>query len=101
MQSVAAALNLSRAEVYGVVSFYHDFRLVPDDRPVLKICRAEACQARGVEALVAGLPEQSRIKIETVYCLGMCSVGPCALDGGSVHARLDGPKLDALIGSLS
>lgn len=101
MQTVAAALNLSRAEVYGVVSFYHDFRLISDDRRVLKICRAEACQARGVEALVADLPEQSRIKIETVYCLGMCSVGPCALDGGAVHARLDGPKLDALIGSLS
>jgi formate dehydrogenase subunit gamma len=64
---------------------------------VVKLCRAEACQARGVEALVAGLPEQSRVKIETVYCLGLCTVGPNAMVKGNVVARLDAAKLSALI----
>ncbi len=97
MRTVASALNLTRAEVWGVVSFYHDFRQVPEVRPVIKLCRAEACQARGVEALVAGLPDQSHVKIEPIYCLGLCAVGPAALVGNKVHARLDSVKLAALI----
>ncbi|WP_068073234.1 NAD(P)H-dependent oxidoreductase subunit E [Novosphingobium lentum] len=105
IRAIAHGLNLSRAEVHGVVSFYHDFRAVPDPRPVLKLCRAEACQARGVEALVAALPQQAqdggRVKIETVYCLGLCSVGPNAMVGDAVHARLDGPKLAALVEALA
>ncbi len=89
IRKIAAALNLSRAEVYGVVSFYHDFRREPDPRPTIKLCRAEACQARGVEALVDALPEQDRVRVEPVYCLGLCSVGPSALtEDGKVHARL-------------
>lgn len=100
-RAIAAALNLSRAEVHGVVSFYHDFHGEADARPVLKLCRAEACQARGVDALAAGLPEQNRVKVETVYCLGLCSVGPNAMAGGKVHARLDGAKLAALVESLA
>lgn len=96
---VAAALNLSRAEVHGVVSFYHDFRERAEARPILKLCRAEACQARGVEALVAGAQARSagRVAIETVYCLGLCSVGPAAMIGGKVHARLDAARLADLI----
>jgi formate dehydrogenase subunit gamma len=101
IRAIAHGLNLSRAEVHGVVSFYHDFTATPDPRPVLKLCRAEACQARGVEALVAGLPEQDRVRIETVYCLGLCSVGPNAMAGGQVHARLDGAKLAALVEALA
>jgi formate dehydrogenase subunit gamma len=97
IRTLAHALNLSRAEVHGVVSFYHDFHSEPDPRPIVKLCRAEACQARGVETLVAGLPEQSRVKIATVYCLGLCSVGPNAMIGGTVVARLDAAKLSALI----
>jgi formate dehydrogenase subunit gamma len=97
VRTLANALNLSRAEVHGVVSFYHDFHAEPDPRPTLKLCRAEACQARGVEALVAGLPEQARVKIETVYCLGLCTVGPNAMIGGNLVARLDAAKLSALI----
>jgi formate dehydrogenase subunit gamma len=97
IRTVAQALNLSRAEVHGVVSFYHDFHSEPDPRPTVKLCRAEACQARGAEALVAGLPDQARVKIETVYCLGLCSVGPNAMVGGNVVARLDAAKLSALI----
>lgn len=97
IREIALGLNLTRAEVYGVVSFYHDFLAKPDPRPMIKLCRAEACQARGVEALVEGLPEQDRVRIEPVYCLGLCSVGPSALVGGDVHARLDAPRLNALI----
>ncbi|WP_339709361.1 NAD(P)H-dependent oxidoreductase subunit E [uncultured Sphingosinicella sp.] len=102
MRSIAAALNLSRAEVHGVVSFYHDYKAKADPRPVLKLCRAEACQARGVEALVAGAEKAAgeRVHVETVYCLGLCSVGPAAMANGSVHARLDGNRLAALIEAL-
>jgi formate dehydrogenase subunit gamma len=95
IRAIALALNLSRAEVYGVVSFYHDYRMTATSHPVLKLCRAEACQARGVEALDTSDP-----RIETVYCLGLCSVGPAAMVGGVVHARLDQAKLDALVAAL-
>ncbi|MBU6266740.1 MAG: NAD(P)H-dependent oxidoreductase subunit E [Sphingomonadales bacterium] len=95
--AIAVALNLSRAEVHGVVSFYHDFRTERDDRPLLQLCGAEACQARGVEALAAGLPAEGRVRVETVFCLGLCSVGPCARLGDAVHARLDAGRLLALI----
>lgn len=99
IRSIAGALNLSRAEVYGVVSFYHDYRREPPTRPVLKLCRAEACQARGVEALVEGTAQRARgrVAIETVYCLGLCSVGPAAMLGDRVVARLDEAKLADLI----
>jgi len=99
MRQVAHALNLTRAEVHGVISFYHDFHTEPAPLPVIKLCRAEACKARGVEALVetAERAASGKVTIETVYCLGLCSVGPSALVGGEVHARLDAPKLGALI----
>lgn len=99
---IAEALNLSRAEVHGVVSFYHDYKANPARLPVLKLCRAEACQARGVEALakeIAGVAE-GRCEIETVYCLGLCSVGPNAMIGGELHARLDADKLARLVNTL-
>jgi formate dehydrogenase subunit gamma len=92
---------LTRAEVHGVVSFYHDFREAPELRPVLKLCRAESCQARGVEAMVAALPDNSRVAVETVYCLGLCSVGPAAMVGSTVHGRLDTARLGALVESLA
>lgn len=101
VRAIALALNLSRAEVHGVVSFYHDFHAEPEAKPVLKLCRAEACQARGVEALAAGLATNHRVKIETVYCLGLCSVGPNAMVGDKVHARLDAAKLGALVEALA
>ena len=94
---IAEALNLSRAEVHGVISFYHDFHVEPRTRPVIKLCRAESCQARGVEALAAGLAGESRVSIETVYCLGLCSVGPNAMVGDTLHARLDAARLSALV----
>ncbi len=100
IKAIASSLNLTRAEVHGVVSFYHDFKTAPEGRPVLKICRAEACQARGVDALVSELADNGRVKLETVYCLGLCSVGPAAMTGNKVHARLDKAKLQALVDSL-
>lgn len=101
VRRISAGLNLTRAEVHGVVSFYHDFREEPDARPVLKLCRAESCQARGVEALAAGLPDNPRVKVETVYCLGLCSVGPAAMIGHEVHGRLDAARLGALVEGLA
>jgi formate dehydrogenase subunit gamma len=102
-RQIAEALNLSRAEVQGVVSFYHDFTSAPLGKPVVKLCRAEACKARGVESLVdaANAAAGDRVKIETVYCLGLCSAGPSAMVNGTVHARLDAPKLDKLIREIA
>lgn len=97
IRAIAHALNLTRAEVHGVVSFYHDFSESPEPHPPVKLCRAEACQARGVEALVASLDAGTRAKLGTVYCLGLCSVGPSAMVGEKVHARLDAAKLAALV----
>jgi formate dehydrogenase subunit gamma len=96
---IAEALNLSRAEVHGVVSFYHDFLSEPDLRPEVQICRAEACQARGVEALVVAAEAAAgeRVRLKSVYCLGLCSAGPSARVGNSVHARLDEGGLVRLI----
>ena len=100
-RAIAKALNLSRAEVHGVVSFYHDFAAEADPRPVVQLCRAEACQARGVEALVAAAEAAAgeRVKLGTVYCLGLCSVGPNARVGDTLHARLDEAALVALVRS--
>lgn len=100
MREIAGALNLTRAEVYGVVSFYHDFRKEAEARPVLKLCRAEACKARGVEALVPIADSQSRIKVEAIYCLGLCAVGPSAMVGDTVHARLDSAKFKTLLEAM-
>jgi formate dehydrogenase iron-sulfur subunit len=79
---IAEALNLSRAEVHGVVSFYHDFRAVPVTGQVVKLCRAEACQARGVDAAAAALAAEG-VAVEPVYCLGLCASGPAALVDGA------------------
>jgi formate dehydrogenase subunit gamma len=100
MRDIAQALNLTRAEVYGVVSFYHDFRKETEARPILKLCRAEACKARGVDALVPIAENQSRVKVEAVYCLGLCSVGPAALVGDQVIALLDQARLSSLLEAM-
>ena len=96
---IAHTLNLSRAEVHGVVSFYHDFTAEADQRPCIELCRAEACQARGVEALVSGAEAAAgeRVLLKTVYCLGLCSAGPAARIGGAVYARLDQAALIKLV----
>ncbi len=105
---IAEALNITRAEVHGVVTFYHDFRSQPAGRHVLKLCRAEACQAAGGEALAARAESRlgiafgsttadGRITLEPVFCLGLCSVSPSAMIDGRIVARLDENKLDTLL----
>jgi len=96
---IARVLNLSRAEVHGVVSFYHDFTAKADPRPCVQVCRAEACQARGVEAIIAAAEAAAgtRVAGTPVYCLGLCSVGPAARVGDALHARLDEAALVALV----
>jgi formate dehydrogenase subunit gamma len=105
---VAAALNQSRAEVYGVFTFYHDFRKRPAGRHVLKLCRAEACQAAGGDALAARAENKlgvalgnttadERVTLEPIYCLGLCATAPSAMLDGRVVGRLDEKRLDALV----
>ncbi len=102
---IADALNLSRAEIYGTISFYHDFRTSPAPRRVIKLCRAEACQARGCEAIVDALARDhgidvdrhsEELAIETVYCLGNCALGPTALVDDELVGRLDADRLAQL-----
>jgi formate dehydrogenase subunit gamma len=96
---IAKGLNLSRADVHGVVSFYHDFRPKAEAQPEVQICRAEACKARGIEQMMdeATAAAGDRVKLTDVYCLGLCSSGPSARVGDRLHARLDGPKLAQII----
>jgi len=105
---VAEALNRSRAEVHGVVTFYHDFRRELPGRHVLKLCRAEACQAMGGDALavqaerrlgvgLGNTTPDGRMTIEPVYCLGLCACAPAAMLDGELVGRLDAPRLDALL----
>jgi formate dehydrogenase subunit gamma len=106
---IADALNISRAEIHGVISFYHDFRDAPARGPVLKLCRAESCQAMGCEDLVAHLvsrhgliPDEpvgpNQLEIKTVYCLGNCALSPAGLLDGHPVGRLNATKLDAMVG---
>ncbi len=99
---VAKALNLSRAEIHGVVTFYHDFRTTKPGRYVLRICRAEACQARGANALVKHADARAKghdaaFTLESVFCLGLCATAPAAMLDGEPHGRLTQKRLDALI----
>lgn len=105
---VANALNLSRAEVHGVFTFYHDLRDKPAGKHVLKLCRAEACQAAGCDDLVAhaenqlgvamgGTTADGRVTLEPVYCLGLCATAPSAMLDGRVVGRLDAQRLEALV----
>jgi formate dehydrogenase subunit gamma len=105
---VAEALNLSRAEVHGTVTFYHDFRKEPPGRRVLKLCRAESCQAAGGDALAARAKQKlgvamgettldRRVTLEPVYCLGLCHSSPAAMLDRDVFGMLDEEKLDRLV----
>ena len=105
---IAQALNITRAEVHGVVTFYHDFRREPAGRHVLKLCRAEACQSAGGDSLAlqaetrlgvrmgATAPDGS-VTLEPVYCLGLCATAPSAMLNGRVVGRLNRSRLDALL----
>lgn len=109
--TVAAALRLSRAEVHGVISFYHDFRSVPGGAHTLQICRAEACQALGSRELEAhakarlgidygGTTADGAITLEPVYCLGNCACSPSVRLDDEIHARVDALRLDELLADL-
>jgi formate dehydrogenase subunit gamma len=108
IRQLAGELNLSRAEVHGVVSFYHDFRTVPAGKRVIKICQAESCQAMGSQALTAHAEaslgvslhettEDGATSLEPVYCLGNCACSPAVMVGDRVYGRVDAKALDAII----
>lgn len=109
MRMIADVLNITRAEVQGVVGFYHDFRREPPGRHVIKMCRAEACQSMGCEDLAArlerslGIPFGSttpdrRVTLDAVYCLGNCALSPAVMVDGEVYGRCDEAKVLALVG---
>ena len=105
---VAGKLNISRAEIHGIVSFYHDFRRAPAGRHVLKLCRAEACQSMGSEALARQALDRigvdwghttpdNRLTVEATYCLGLCACAPAAMIDDRVVGRLDADTLDDVV----
>lgn len=109
--AICDALNITRAELHGVITFYHDFREKPAGRHVLKICRAEACQSVGgaavADALLAKLglewhdtTANGAVTIEPVYCLGMCACAPAAMVDDRVVGRVDAAKLDKLLAEM-
>lgn len=105
---IAEALNVSRAEMHGIVTFYHDFREEPTGRHVIKVCRAEACQSRGGREIGDRIAEllgidwyettaDGRVTLEPVYCLGLCTHGPSAMVDGKPFARLDKVGAERLV----
>jgi formate dehydrogenase subunit gamma len=111
IRQIARELNLSRAEVHGVVSFYHDFRTEPPGDHIVKICQAEACQAMGSRALTAHAEKKlgitldntssdGNVTLEPVYCLGNCACSPAIMIDDKVYGRVDSEKLDGLLDTL-
>jgi formate dehydrogenase subunit gamma len=109
---LAHSFNLSRAEVHGVVTFYHDFRREPAGRHVIKLCQAEACQAMGCRDLAAHARDRlgialgettgdGRVTLEAIYCLGLCATGPSAMIDGNVLGRVTRARLDAALEALA
>jgi len=108
---IADALNLSRAEVVGVVHFYHDFRHEPPGRHILKVCRAEACQSMGCAALVehieaslgtpmGGTTPDRAFTLENVYCLGNCALSPAVMLDGRLYGRVSPERFDAIVAQV-
>jgi formate dehydrogenase subunit gamma len=110
--AIARALNLSRAEVHGVISFYHDFRTERPGRKVIRVCRAESCQAMGAVALAEHI--QSRLGIEfgqtsadgeftlePVYCLGNCACSPAIVVGEDLYGRVDPKRFDEIFSTVT
>jgi formate dehydrogenase subunit gamma len=108
---IADVLNLSRAEVHGVISFYHDFRHNPPGRHVVRLCRAESCQAMGAAALAHHVKERlgidfgqttadGRISLDAVYCLGNCACSPALTIDNDIYGRVSAARLDTLLASL-
>lgn len=108
MRQIADELNVSRADVHGVVSFYHDFRTTPPGRHIVKICQAEACQSMGSRALTAHAEQalgvrlsdttaDGELTLEPVYCLGNCACSPAIMIDDRVYGRVDDEKFDRLV----
>lgn len=108
---IANALNLSRAEVYGVLTFYHDFKREPQGKYTIKICRAEACQAMDTDKLCAhaekklgtemgGTSKDGQFTVEAVYCLGNCALSPAIMIGESLYGKVDAKRFDDIVASL-
>ncbi len=111
LPQIAKALNISKAEVHGVMSFYHDFREEKAGTHVVKLCRAEACQAVGADRVAAhargalgvdwhGTTADGRVTLEPVFCLGLCACGPAAMVDGKLVGRLDEARLDGLLAGV-
>ena len=109
IRQLADELNLSRADVHGVVEYYHDFRTSPPGRHVVKICQAEACQAMGSRELTAHACDAlgaslhgtgNDTTIEPVYCLGNCACAPAVMVDGKTHGRVDAERFDALVAAM-
>ncbi len=111
LPQIAKALNISKAEVHGVMSFYHDFREQRAGTHVVKLCRAEACQAVGADRVAAhargalgvdwhGTTADGRVTLEPVFCLGLCACGPAAMVDGKLVGRLDESRLDGLLAGV-
>ncbi len=109
---IADALNISRADVHGVVTFYHDFRRQATGRHVVKLCRAESCQARGAAAVEGALADRldtamgstrtdGQVTLEAVYCLGLCAIGPNALVDGRPVARIDDAAVERIAAEVA
>src|SRR3954468_8660606 len=101
VETIAEVLNLSVAEVHGVVSFYHDFRTEPPPAHAVALCRGEACQSVGAEALYDGTRARADdlgddVEVSEVFCLGNCALGPSGTLDGRLHGRLSPDRLDAL-----
>ncbi len=105
---IAQHLNLSEAEVHGVITFYHDFRTSPPGRHVLRVCRAEACQSMGCDQLIAHVEQRTGVKFgttaadhsltfEPVYCLGNCALSPSIMLDGTLYGRVTAATADALL----
>lgn len=110
--AIAAGLNLTRADVHGVLTFYHDFRRQPAGRHVVKLCRAESCQARGGGVIEAAASERlgvamgetrrdGQVTLEPVYCLGLCAIGPNALVDGRPLAGIDRAALERIAAEVA
>jgi formate dehydrogenase subunit gamma len=108
---IARALNRSRAEIYGVLTFYHEFKRHPVGRHVIKICRAEACQSMGTDALclhaekslhtkLGHTTADGSITIEQVFCLGNCALSPAIMIGEKLYGKVDPKRFDEIVGSL-
>ncbi len=105
---IAEALNISNAEVHGVVTFYHDYRKAPAGRHVLKVCQAEACQSMGSDAVASKLKQalgigfhetslDGQVTLEPVYCLGLCACAPSAMLDGEVIGRVDDEAIEEIV----